>query len=158
MKKILAALLTVLALTVFACATAEPAFLFAPCAADPYETTSNRGCSLENCDTYLRVVANQEISEEENGDPHFTVIKDEFDSEYQWIKLRIQNHSDAPMFEMHFASTASGSEITAETCTHFPISTKDTEYKEYIFNVKTYNLESQSVNGITLEICRSIAG
>ena len=151
MRKLLLTLVLAMVLSVFAGATAEPAFLFAPCLADPFETSSNQGCSLENCDTYLRVVANKEISEEENGDPHFVVIKEAFDSKYEWIKLRIQNHSEAPMFEMHFASTASGDGITAETCTHFPISTKDTEYKEYVFNVKEYNLQSQSVNGITLE-------
>ncbi|MBQ9922680.1 MAG: S-layer homology domain-containing protein, partial [Clostridia bacterium] len=65
---------------------------------------------------------------------------------YQWIKLRIRNRSEAEVFEFHFASAATEAKTTAATCTHFPISKGDTEYKEYVFNIKEYNLKSQNVN------------
>ena len=63
----------------------------------------------------------------------------------QWMKLRIMNSSSAPTLEMHFASTASGDIITGATSTHFPVTTFDNDFKEYVFNIKDYNLQKMRI-------------
>ncbi|MBQ9922864.1 MAG: S-layer homology domain-containing protein [Clostridia bacterium] len=86
-----------------------------------------------------------------NGDCNLSE-KVNFDADtYPWIKMRIRNLSDAEVFEMHFACTGTNQKITAESCTHFPISARDEDFKEYVFNVKDYNVKSMQVNGFDLK-------
>ncbi|MBE6689342.1 MAG: S-layer homology domain-containing protein [Ruminococcaceae bacterium] len=145
MKKILlfSLLAVILCTAVFA---AQPGYLFAPSDLNRVEYSNlSNDCILQYGDRYLKIVTVEGPAEGTNGDP-FIVVDTALDAKYEWIKLRIKNMSDAKMFEMHFASDATGGSIAAEACTHFPISARDTEYKEYIFNVKEYNLASQNVN------------
>ncbi|MBE6689343.1 MAG: S-layer homology domain-containing protein [Ruminococcaceae bacterium] len=144
MKKFLFAIALLIVLSAIAFA-AEPGYFIAPSAEEGFVADATIGCRLIVTDTYLRVTSTGDLNEGSVGDPYF-VMNTELDSKYEWIKLRIKNLSDAPVFEFHFASTATGDKVTASSCTHFPISTKDSSYKEYIFNIKEHNLASQNIN------------
>lgn len=146
MKKLLIALLMLVVLCSVACAASEPGWIMAPSELNPFTPSSSNGCNTVNGDTFFRIVSTQDLTQGDNGDPYFSVTGVNLDAKYEWIKLRIKNYSDAPVFEFHFASTATNDKIVADSCTHFPISTNDEDYKEYIFNVKEYNLASQDVN------------
>ena len=145
MKKLLLALAVVMMFSAVACAAAEPGYLMTPCETDPFFPNASNGCNLVNTPECLRVISTEDLLEGKNGDPYF-MVNQELDSKYEWIKFRIKNLSEATMFEFHFSSTATEDKITAATCTHFPISSGDTEYKEYIYNIKEANLASQNVN------------
>ena len=135
MKKLLLALAVVMMFSAVACAAAEPGYLMTPCETDPFFPNASNGCNLVNTPECLRVISTEDLLEGKNGDPYF-MVNQELDSKYEWIKFRIKNLSEATMFEFHFSSTATEDKITAATCTHFPISSGDTEYKEYIYNIK----------------------
>ncbi|MBE6687898.1 MAG: hypothetical protein E7588_01320 [Ruminococcaceae bacterium] len=87
-------------------------------------------------------------TEKSNGDVYGTSKPEvPFDGDkYQWIKLRIRNRSAAEVFEFHFVSDGTGGKLVADSCTHFPITANDTEFKEYIFNIPECNMSSQNVN------------
>lgn len=112
--------------------------------------TNGSDCVFDYSEDGVTVISKNGPGSSENakGDVYAHVSLDTpFDGDkYQWIKIRIRNRSDAEVFEFHFASTATDDSVTAATCTHFPISAKDSEYKEYIFNIQEYNMASQNVN------------
>lgn len=58
---------------------------------------------------------------------------------YQWVKFCIKNVSVCPIFEMHFAGTSTNGNVIAEACTHYKITSEDTEYKTYVYNIKDAN-------------------
>jgi len=141
MKKILffALLISVLCISAFA---AEPGFLLTPDFTAPIKYSTLYAAELTYGENYATITSTHDLNEGQTGDPHF-VVNTELDPKYKWMKIRIMNHSQAAVFEMHFASEATGSKITAESCTHFPITAQDTEYKEYIFNISDHNAQKQ---------------
>ncbi|MBE6689450.1 MAG: S-layer homology domain-containing protein [Ruminococcaceae bacterium] len=110
---------------------------------------SGTNCVIEYTDDYGIVTSfgGPEEGGKNVGDPYVTLVNQHLDAQkYPWIKFRVRNLSDATQFEMHFASTATGDKITGSSCTHFPISSKDEDFVEYIFNIKDANLASQGIN------------
>jgi len=150
MKKVLFLLALTMLFATLAVSAAEPGCVIAPFDDNPFVKESMGNCEAAYTATSALITTTDGVDAEHNGDPHINVDVDDFDSKYEWVKLRIKNLSDATQFEIHFISTATDGKLTGESCTHFPISTRDTEYKEYIYNVKEQNLASQSVNGLTL--------
>ena len=138
MKKlsvVFAAVLLLLCMSAFA---AEPGYVLAPDAANPIEFSAMFAAVVEYTEDYATLVSTHDLEEGQNGDPYF-IIKRELDTKYEWIKLRVRNRSEATMFEFHFASDGTKGNIVGESCTHFPISSGDTEFKEYIYNIKERN-------------------
>jgi len=151
MKKLFATVILSFILCVFCSAATEPGFLLMADASHVPEHIGTSGCVLEYSDISMTVISTEDLNDGKNGDPFLVFNNVNLKDEYCWVKMRIKNLSEATQFEMHFASTATNDGITAATCTHYPISSKDTEFKEYIFNIKDANLSSQVVNEVTLE-------
>ncbi|MBQ9922318.1 MAG: S-layer homology domain-containing protein, partial [Clostridia bacterium] len=117
---------------------AEAGYVIAPYTDSEIPYSAAFSTLITYTDEYATVISTGDLNEGHTGDLYF-VIKEELDTSYEWIKMRIRNHSDAENFEFHFASSGTGGKVTAESCTHFPISAKDSEFKEYIFNIKQCN-------------------
>ncbi|MBE6687859.1 MAG: S-layer homology domain-containing protein [Ruminococcaceae bacterium] len=111
-------------------------------------TTSNAYVDIDYVNGYAVITSLNGPEDGGNGDCNVTAKVDFSADNYPWIKMRIRNLSAANVFEFHFATEATGKKITADSCTHFPITAYDTEFKEYVFNVKDYNLKSMAVNNI----------
>ena len=58
--------------------------------------------------------------------------------DYPWMKIGLMNPSDSTVFEMHYKTYDKG--IDGKHVVHFPISSKDTERKEYVVNIPETNL------------------
>lgn len=109
--------------------------------------STNNGADVDWEDGALHITSTQDLELGEKGDPYATFTTDYlFDcDEYVWMKIKLKNLSEAPFFEMHYSNTSYPS-IAASSCTHFSITTQDTEYKEYIVNIPEANLASMHVN------------
>ncbi|MBQ9921748.1 MAG: S-layer homology domain-containing protein [Clostridia bacterium] len=143
MKKLLTIAVVLAALFCISAFAAEPGYMLNPDFDTIIEPNVMYGATLDPKGEYITVIATGDLNEGSNGDPHF-VMDGNFDAKYEWIKMRIRNLSDAVQFEFHFASEATEGKIVAESCTHFPITAKDNDFKEYIFNIKEYNSLKQN--------------
>lgn len=113
--------------------------------------TSLNGCDATWENNALHIISTQDLEAGERGDPFVVLTLDYMFScdDYPWMRIKLKNESEAPVFEMHFATTTTG--IVAATCTHVDITTKDEEYKEYIFNVPERNIASMHINNLDHE-------
>ena len=151
MKRTFLLCISFICLIVFMCVgvvAGEAVFSLSP---SVYEQcfSSPSDCAITYADSYATVTSNNGpgTTEISNGDVYAKVVPTPFDGDaFPWIKLIIKNRSAADVFEFHFASAATGDSLTASTCTHFPIKTNDSDFQEYIFNIKEYNLSSQNIN------------
>jgi len=133
-------------------APGDPGFILNPNKDNAALGISGTNSTFEYVDNYAIMTSlnGPEENEKNVGDP-YVAIKSNFDGDkYPWVKIRIRNLSDATQFEMHFASTATEDKVTGATCTHFPITSGDSDFVEYIFNVKDQNLASQQINNTGL--------
>ncbi|MBE6689344.1 MAG: S-layer homology domain-containing protein [Ruminococcaceae bacterium] len=150
MKKLLVlfTLLSVLCGIVYA---TEPGYVFMPHDGFQYmEMVVSGDSDFTYTKGYGTLTVIKDIDDKNNGDP-FVWLNTELNSEYEWIKFRIRNRSEATQFEFHFASPATDNAVAAQSCTHFPITSNDADFKEYVYNIKEANIASQSVNGVSLE-------
>ncbi len=108
-----------------------------------YTDNDNVMCTVTYKDNYAIVTSENGPEDGGTGDPHIIINTNNkgFNGDaYPWIKMRIRNLSDATTFEMHFGSKEeTAGNITAPTCTHFPISAHDEDFVEYVFNIQDYN-------------------
>ncbi len=82
------------------------------------------------------------------GDTFFLLNCDPIDADtYYWAKIRIKNNSNATFFQFHYDT---GSGITANSNTLVQITQGDTEFKEYVFNIKETNLATSEWSQTTI--------
>ncbi|MBQ9920911.1 MAG: hypothetical protein IJO52_01895, partial [Clostridia bacterium] len=128
----------------------QPVVLFNPSINNVCFPTAGTQCTLDFVDNYAVVTSFNGPGDGGNGDPQFSVPV-EFDGDkWHWMKIRLRNLSEATQFELHFAAEGNGGKITGSSCTHFPISTGDADFVEYIVDLKAANMASQSVNGVSM--------
>ncbi|MBE6688677.1 MAG: S-layer homology domain-containing protein [Ruminococcaceae bacterium] len=131
----------------------QPIMLYNPALTNPIFPLTGSNCVIDYKDNYAIVTSTNGPEEKagNTGDPNFSVNAGFDGTRWQWMKIRLKNLSEATHFEMHFVSDATNGTLTGASCTHFPISSFDEEFVEYIVNVKDANLNSQSVNNNILE-------
>ena len=69
----------------------------------------------------------------------FSTIDEEIDcTEYPFMKIGMKNPTDSTIFEMHYKMFEAN--IDGTCAVQFPISSKDTEIKEYVINIPETNM------------------
>ncbi|MBE6688935.1 MAG: S-layer homology domain-containing protein [Ruminococcaceae bacterium] len=69
---------------------------------------------------------------------------------YPYMKIRLKNTTDADTMTMRFASDGSQHQLSFPTNTAFEISSGDTDFKEYIIDVRAANMASVDTETIQL--------
>ncbi len=83
-------------------------------------------------DDYAIATVKKGVSDGGSADNYVTLKTSLSAASYPWVKLRIRNLSTAQKFEMYFSNNGSTSGMTRAL---FDITSSDSEFKEYIFNI-----------------------
>ena len=152
-RKILVSLIAVIIVGIMVLTTAfaaEPSLLFefndTPASETNTSFNSYYGCEYVFDNTTMTITSLNGPDQDGTGDPYMCFARNVEAAKAQWIKMRIKNLSSAKVFEFHFASSETEDKITGASCTHFPISSNDTEFKEYVFNIAEYNKKKNSAS------------